>query len=301
MLSSGKTLIVAAYAAMCLIWSSTWIMIKLGLRGAPPVTAVALRYMIAALTVFFIISLRRIRVPRVRNFIYLGLFLGTFQIAIPYVLVYWGEQYISSGLTAVLFSTMPISVAIIARILLKDPLTFRKITGILLSFGGIWVIFSDSVSFGGADAVAGMAACLGSAFLASLSSVVVKKYAFSYHPFTMILLPFSVGSLLVWAYAVPSEGSNPLTYDVLTWFTVCYLALMGSVAAFAIYFWVIKRVDVTVVSYQSFIIPVLAVLIGWIFLNETVTIRVATGSALILAGIALATIRPRVKPKGVSV
>ena len=298
MKSTGKTLVVLAYAAMCIIWSSTWIMIKLGLRGAPPVTAVAVRYMIAALAVFFIISLRRIRLPRERNFLYLGVFLGVFQTAIPYVLVYWGEQHISSGLAAILFSTMPISVAIVARILLGDPLNFRKVSGILLSFAGVWIIFSDNLSFGGANAIKGMAACLISAFMASFSSVVVKKYAFSYDPFAALLLPFSLGSLLVWAFAVPAERSNPLAYDGFTWFTIFYLALLGSVAAFAIYFWIIKRIDVTVLSYQTFIIPVLAVLIGWIFLDEIVTIRVAAGSALILAGIALAELNAKTKPTG---
>jgi putative membrane protein PagO len=267
-------------------------MIKLGLRGAPPVTAVAVRYMIAALVIFFIISLRKIRIPRNRNFLYLGLFLGVFQTAIPYVLVYWGEQYISSGLTAILFSTMPISVAIIARIMLHDPLTMRKITGILLSFAGVWIIFSDNLSFGGGDAIKGMAACLVSAFLASFSSVVVKKYAFKYDPFAVLLLPFAIGSLLVWGAAIPMERSNPADYDSFTWFTMLYLAIIGSVTAFAIFFWIIKRIDVTVLSYQTFIIPVLAVLIGWIFLDEIVTIRVAAGSASILAGIALATLRP---------
>jgi drug/metabolite transporter (DMT)-like permease len=82
-----------------------------------------------------------------------------------------------------------------------------------------------------------------------------------------------------------------LQFDALTWITIVYLAVLGSVVAFSFYFWIIKRIDVTVLSYQTFVIPVFAVLIGWIFLKETVTIRVIAGAALILAGIALATLR----------
>lgn len=290
-------LIAVVYASMCLIWGSTWIMIKLGLRGAPPMTAVAVRFILAALLVFFIIAVRRRRIPRTRGFLALSLFLGVVHFAVPYVLVYWGEQHISSGLTAVLYSTMPICVALMARVFIGDPLAPRKVAGILVGFAGVWVIFSDSVRFGGATAAAGMAAVLGSVFCSSLSTVVVKKYASGYDPFVMLALPFTIGGLAVGSAALWVEGSNPFRFDALTWTTVVYLAVLGSVVAFSFYFWIIKRIDVTVLSYQTFVIPVIALVIGWIFLRETVTIRVVSGAALILAGIGLATLRARRRPR----
>jgi drug/metabolite transporter (DMT)-like permease len=189
---------------------------------------------------------------------------------------------------------MPISVALLARLVIGDPLTPRKIAGTLVGFAGVWVIFSDSVSFGGEKAVQGMIACLVSAFFASLSTVVVKKYASRYDPFVTLAIPFAGAGLLLMAFAVPVERSNPFEFNALTWFTIVYLAALGSLSAFGLFFWIIKRIDVTVLSYQTFIIPVLAIMIGWIFLKETVTIRVAAGASLILVGIALATLRKRV-------
>lgn len=289
-------LIAAVYSGMCLIWGSTWIMIKIGLRGAPPMTAVAVRFIIAAAVVCGIITVRRRKIPRTRRFLLLSLFLGVFHFAVPYVLVYWGEQHISSGLTAVLYSTMPICVALLARLFIGDSLTLPKIAGIAVGFAGVWVIFSGSVSFGGDLAAAGMIAILASVLCASLSTVVVKKYASSYDPFVVLVLPFAVGGSLVGAVAAVVEGTNPIGFDAVTWFTIVYLAVLGSVVAFSFYFWIIKRIDVTVLSYQTFIIPVFAVLIGWIFLRETVTIRIVAGAALILVGIALATLRRR-KPR----
>ena len=286
-------MVTIAYALMCLIWGSTWVMIKLGLRGAPPMTAVAVRFIIAAIVVFFIIGLRGKRLPKTRHFLYLSLFLSLFHLALPYVLVYWGEQFISSGLTAVLFGTMPIVVAVLARLFLGDPLSARKLAGIVVGIAGVWTIFSDSVGFGGADAAAGMMAVLASVVCASLATVAAKKYAARYDPLITLSVPFAVSGLLVLAVAVPIESSNPFEYDFTTWFTVLYLAVLGSVAAFALYFWIIKRIDVTTLSYQTLIIPVLAVMIGWIFLNETVTIRLAVGTALILTGIALATAKSK--------
>jgi drug/metabolite transporter (DMT)-like permease len=290
---SSPYLIAAVYAAMCLIWGSTWIMIKIGLRGAPPMTAVAVRFVIAAAVVSGIIAVRRRKIPRTRGFLLLSLFLGVVHFAIPYVLVYWGEQHISSGLTAVLYSTMPICVALLARIFIGDSLTLPRLAGIGVGFAGVWVIFSDSVSFGGDLAAAGMIAILASVVCASLSTVVVKKYAAGYDPFVTLALPFAIGGLLVTVVAVFTERANPLEFDAATWFTIGYLAVLGSVVAFSFYFWIIKRIDVTVLSYQTFIIPVFAVLIGWIFLRETITIHIVAGAALILAGIALATLRRR--------
>jgi putative membrane protein PagO len=293
--------VIIAYSAMCLIWGSTWIMIKVGLRGAPPMTAVAVRFIIAALLTFFILAIRKTPIPRTREFLYLSLFLGLFHLAIPYVLVYWGEQHISSGLTALLYSTMPFMVAILARLFIGDRMTPRKIAGIVLGFAGVLVIFSDNVSFGGAMAIRGMTALLISVVFASVSTVVVKKFASRYDPFATLVIPFAVAGLLVLPLAIVTERSNPLDYSALTWFTIVYLAAFGSLTAFGIYFWIIKRIDVTVLSYQTFIIPVLALMIGWIFLGETVTIRIAGGAGLILAGIALATLRKRVRtilPRG---
>ena len=87
------------------------------------------------------------------------------------------------------------------------------------------------------------------------------------------------------------EANQTVTWDAATIGSVLYLAVLGSVVAFGLYYWIIKHIDVTVLSYQTFIIPVLACFLGWIFLEETVTISVAVGAGMILAGIALATFR----------
>jgi drug/metabolite transporter (DMT)-like permease len=85
------------------------------------------------------------------------------------------------------------------------------------------------------------------------------------------------------------ERANPLHFDATTWGSILYLAVLGSVTAFGLFFYVMPHLEVTVVSYQTFIIPIIAVLIGYAALGETVSPRVGVGAALILAGIALAT------------
>ena len=279
--------VVVAYAAMCLIWSSTWTMIKVGLRGAPPQTAVSMRFLLAALLVGIWLVLRRLPLPRTRRFWSLSLTLGCTQIALPYMLVYWAEQRISSGLTAVLYSTMPLVVALLARLLLGDRLTLAKITGIAVGIGGVGLIFSDNLHVGSA---LGVAAVLVSVVFASLSSVLTKKFGVGYDPQVLLFPNFAVGGCVTAAVALPLERSNPLAYDALTWATILYLAALGSVAAFSLFLWVLRHVDVTVVSYQTFIIPILAVVFGWLLLGETIAARTGFGAALILGGIAVATV-----------
>ncbi|NIM20769.1 MAG: EamA family transporter [Candidatus Latescibacteria bacterium] len=287
----NKGLAIVVYMILCLIWSSTWLMIKVGLEGAPPMTSAALRFIIASLIIFAILVKLRIHLPRTRHFILLSIFLGFFQIGAPYALVYWGEQYISSGLAAILFGTMPLFVAILARVILGDPMTLLKLIGIIIGTFGVYVIFSDSVSLGGYMSTWGMAAMILSSILASLSSVLVKKYSNPYHPYASLLIPMAVGGVILTAWGVLFEKTNPVHYDALTITTVLYLGIIGSVAAFGLYFWIIKHVDVTLLSYMTFIIPILACLLGWIFLRETLTINVLIGTGLIFAGIALATFR----------
>ncbi len=289
--ASEKALVALAYASMCAIWGSTWMMIKIGLRGAPPLTGVGIRFVVAGLLVTALVALRRLPYPWTHRFVSLGVVLGITHMALPYVLVYWAEQHISSGLTAVLYATMPFVVAVMARLIVGDALTMRKLGGIALGVTGVWFIYADSVRLGGSQSVLGIGAVLLSVFFAALSTVLLKRFGKEFNALVMLVLPFWVGGTLVLAAGAPVEKSNPLTYDAQTWGTILYLAILGSGVAFTLLFWVIQRVDVTVVAYQTFIIPVLALFFGWVFLDETVTSRLALGSALILAGIAVATLR----------
>jgi drug/metabolite transporter (DMT)-like permease len=266
-------------------------MIKVGLESAPPVTAAAYRFIIASIIIFAILIHRRIRLPRTPGFYWLSLFLGLFQMGIPYGLIYWAEQHITSGLASILYATMPITVAVLARVFLGDSLTLPKIIGILIGTLGTIVIFWGELSGGGSGTLWGVCAALAGAACSSVSSIVVKKHSRAYHPIASIFGPMLIGSVVLVIGARFFEAGQKVTWNAAAIGSILYLAVFGSVVGFGLYFWIIKHIDVTVLSYQSFIIPVLACFLGWIFLREKVTISVAIGGGLILVGIALATFR----------
>lgn len=283
---------VVAFTTTSIIWSSTWIMIKVGLYGAPPFLSAGLRFIIASLVIFAIVGIARIRVPRDGAFIKLTLFLGLANFILPYAFVYWAEQHISSGLTAILISTIPLNVALLSRVFLGDPLTFEKIAGIAVATFGVFVIFSDNVTLAGRESILAMVAVLGAAFWAGAGTVAAKKYSAPYNPFASILPSMTFAGVALTTLSLVVERGKTININVLTATSILYLAIFGSVIAFALWFWVIKHMDATVLSYQTFIIPILACLIGWIFLQETITIRVVIGGLLILSGIALAVFSP---------
>lgn len=291
-MSPSRSVVVSAYLGACLIWGSTWMAIKIGLKGAPPLTSIAVRMTIAALIVLAILRLRGIALPAERRFVRIGVFLGFFHIVLPYTLVYYGEMHISSGLAAVLYAAMPLVVALIARVMLGERLTPRKIFGIAAGMLGVAVIFSDSLRIGSGQAL-GAAAVVCSMLASSVGSVATKRWAYGYHPVASLLLPFSVGAAVTWLFALALEWPLSLRFDGTTWATIVYLAAAGSVTAFSLFFFVIQRLDVTVVSYQTFIIPIIAVILGWAVLGETISARVALGAGMILTGVSLAIFAPR--------
>jgi drug/metabolite transporter (DMT)-like permease len=281
-----------AYLGCCLIWGSTWMMIKIGLRGAPPLTSIAVRMTIASTIVAVILALARIRLPRDARFVGLGVFVGVFQVILPYTFVYYGEQRIPSGVAAVLYATFPLLVAVLARLWLSTPLTARKLAGVAAGIVGVVVIFSDNLRLGNNQA-AGTAMVMGSVAASAIGSVGTKKWGHGDHPIASLLIPFVTSAVVISVLALVVESPLTLAFSRTTWATIFYLAAVGSVGAFACFFYVLQRLDVTVVSYQTFVIPIVAVLLGGIFLGETVSIRVALGAALILAGISLATLARR--------
>src|SRR3984893_15049024 len=168
----------AAWLTLCIVWSSTWLAIKVGLRDLPPVFFVALRFVVA-IAVLIAVSLGRTRLLPKRSSDYLILALtGVLMFALNYTLLFWGELHVSSGLAAVLQATIPIFGMIFAHWMLPDePLRLQKLLGAVVAIGGVALICGRLLDFGGVLAFwGGVGIALGGA-AAAFSNVVLKKRA----------------------------------------------------------------------------------------------------------------------------
>jgi len=144
----------AAWLTLCIVWSSTWLAIKIGLRDLPPISFVGLRFVVG-IAVLVTVSINRVRLlPRKGSDYFILAVTGILMFALNYTLLFWGELHVSSGLAAVLQATIPIFGMFFAHWMLPDePLRLQKLAGALLAIGGVALICARLLDFGGVRAV----------------------------------------------------------------------------------------------------------------------------------------------------
>jgi drug/metabolite transporter (DMT)-like permease len=272
---------------LCCIWGSTWLFIKLGLTDLPPLTFAGIRFVIACAILFSIIRLRRIQVPHARADWILLAITGILSFGFNYGLVFWGEQYISSGLAALLQATTPAFGLVFAHFHLpSERLSWTKIGGVILGVCGVGVVFSNQLAIAGRQALAGCVALILSSIFVAYSNVLVKKHGKSLDPAILAAGQMLFGLLLLLGVGIPLEG-NPLHFRWTPMAVVAmfYLALVGSVIAFLLYYWLILNMDVTKSMLIALVTPVVAVLLGMVVLDEQIGWRTLAGGAMIMLGI----------------
>jgi drug/metabolite transporter (DMT)-like permease len=280
----------ATLGLLTLIWGTTWAAIRLGLRGIPPFTGVALRFAIGAAALFAAARALGVRLRGASSPWRVWLVNGLMTFFIPYGLVYWAEQWVPSGLTAVLFATSPLWVALAAHVALPaERLRPATAAGVLLGFGGVAVIFSEDLRALGGPRVAGAAALLLLAPLtAAVGIVAMKRWAVGMHPVTIVAMPMALTAAGMACVALATEAGRPVRLAGLPLAALFYLALCGSALAFTLYFWLLGRLPATTLSLINYLTPIVALLIGGAALGEPFTLRTLAGSALVIGGVAVA-------------
>ena len=278
---------------LCGIWGSTWLFIKLGLADLPPITFAGIRFVIACTILFSLIRIRRIPVPRARADWILLATSGILSFGFNYGLVFWGEQYITSGLAALLQSTLPAFGLVFAHLYLPaERLSWKKISGVVLGVCGVGVVFSNQLAVSGRQALAGCVALVLSAMFAAYSNVLVKRFGKHLNPAVLSAGQMLFGLLLLLAVGIPLEG-NPfhLHWTLVAVVAMLYLAIVGSVIAFLLYYWLVLNMDVTKSMMIALVTPVVAVILGMMVLDEEFGWRTLAGGAMIMLGIGLIVVR----------
>ncbi len=294
-----KIAVAAAYIALCVIWSSTWLVIKVGLRDLPPISFVAIRFMIAVV-VLLAISAGRVRLlpERIADLALLA-YTGILMFAVNYALLFWGELYVSSGLSAVLQATIPIFGMVFAHFILpSEPLRWQRMAGAALAICGVGLICSRLLSFGGLFAFWGGIGIVFGGASAAFSNVMLKKRSLELAPAMIAAwqMIFGVAPLLVTGLMV---DGNPLHFHwtKTALFCLFYLAVPGSALTFILLYWLLPRMTVTNLQTISLITPPGAVIFGWALGGETFSRWSLAGGALVLAGVWM--IFKRIEPKSV--
>ena len=289
------------YLGMCLVWGSTWVAIKTGLKSLTPLLSAGLRFTIAAIGIFLIMRMRGMALQKDSHAIKLYLLMGIFSFVIPFGLVYWGEQFVPSGLASVLFGVYPFFVAIFSFFLFPDEkIGYFKIAGMILGFLGIIVIFSDTFGTEMSLNVLGMLAVVLSGILQAGVAVVIKKEGKRLNPLTMNFFPMLLAGIGLIILGFLFEDLSYVMFDNYAVFSVLYLALFGSIYTFTSFYWLMKKVNVIILSLLAFITPIVALFLGWIIYNEQLTVENIIGAVMVLIGLLIANLQSIIKPKTLS-
>ena len=267
--------------------------IKLGVRDVPPVSLAAMRLIIAILVMVPVTLATRTPLPKRWREWRLILGTGVILLGFNYALLNWGTQFISSGLTAVLQSITPAFALLFAHFLLPDErITPRKSAGLLLGVAGIAVIYWDQLTFGGRAFLGSITVTLG-ALCVAFAYVMMRRSGKGLHPsaITTGQMVAAFVPLLVYSWAV--EG-NPfeITWTRTALIAATYLALLGSVTAAWLNYWLLPRVGAVNLLIMGLVEPPIAMALGVWFLSERFNSRVLLGTAMILVSVWLA-IAPR--------
>jgi drug/metabolite transporter (DMT)-like permease len=292
-------LAVLVWLGLCAIWGSTWLGIKLGLRDLPPITFAGIRFALAALLLGLLIRLRGRPVPRLTQGDWRVLaYTGFLSITVNYALVFWGEQYISSGLAALLSATVPLFGLPIAHWYLDaEPLTGRKVLGSILALLGVATVFSGELGLGGPLAAWASGGIIIAALATAHAGVLVKHRATHIDPSVLAGVQMAGGCIPLLVTGIAIEG-NPLAFhwSALAWACLAYLTIVGSVVAFMMYYWLIRHTAVTGVLMIPLVTPLIAVLFGVLFGGEQVGWQTAVGGGAIIGGVALAVLQGSGQP-----
>lgn len=275
-----------AYAAMCLIWGSTWIAIRIGLESFTPIFSAGIRFCLASIIIFFLMKMKNIELQTDRESIRLYLLMGFFSYVIPFGLVYWAEQFVPSGMAAVLFAVYPFWVVIFSFIRIpNDSIGLYKIFGTVLGFGGIVIIFSDSFVGDITNYLVGMFAVVLSGIMQAWIAVSIKKFGHHLHPLSMNLLPMTIAGISMVVIGFFAEDLSEINITESGVLSILYLAFFGSVITFTTFYWLIKRINLVILSLLAFITPIVALILGFIYYNEELSTRHFIGAALVLTGV----------------
>ena len=274
---------------MCLIWGTTYLGIRIALETIPPFLMAAFRWIVAGALIIAVLKTRGERMPPARSWGSLTV-LGLLLLGFGNGGVVWAEQTVSSGLTAVLVSTAPFwMVGIEALVPDGEPLTVRRVVGLLIGFAGIVVLVWPEIHMGagGRGFLGGVVAAQLACFGWALGSTYARRHAREENVLATAAFEMLFGGLLVLALGSLRREWAVLSFTPRTAGALAYLTIVGAIAGFSAYAYALKHLPVSTVSLYAYVNPVIAVILGTLVLKEPFSSRMALAAGVVLAGMSL--------------
>ncbi|MBV9279400.1 MAG: EamA family transporter [Chloroflexi bacterium] len=289
-----------AFGLLSLAWGSSYLFIRIGVEHLSPLALVALRLVIGAAALSVFVALRRHRVQLSRRVLALTAVVATTNTCVPFLLITWGEETVPSGLASVLNSTVPIFSLVIAGAVLHDePITLPRLGGVAIGFAGVLLLLSRDLSHGAIrwSALASQGAIVLASLCYAVSAVFTRKTLRGVPSMTISLCTLCIAAAETLLLSLIFSPPPLTTMNPSALFAVVWLGVLGSALAYLFYFFIIENWGAARTTLVTYVLPVVGLSLGAIFLGETVDWRILAGSALVIAGIVLANLVQRRKAR----
>ncbi|NMO16072.1 EamA family transporter [Pyxidicoccus fallax] len=289
----GPLKIALAYCTCFLLWGSTWSVVKVGLEDLPPLRFVGIRMLVAGLALLPFARARGASLGSRTGWNIAGL--GLLQIALPFGLLFVGQQWIPSSWAALLFSTFPMWLLLVGRVMMPEQrLTGRKLLAAGLGVAGVLVLQHSGL---GALEVSGRVLlgcllCLTSVAVISVANVLAKKHMGHVPAHVLVFGQTFSSALPLLALSFLLEAGQPMNWSTRSVLAVLYLALCGTVLTYQCLYWLLPRISLAALGAMALLDTLVAVVLGVVFLDEPLTLSLLLGGALILGGAAIANLIP---------
>lgn len=275
-----------AYILLGLIWSTSFLWIKIALNEVGPYALVAFRVLFGLLTAGGAALVSRAAWPRDRATWVTYAILGVTSVAVPFFLITWAEQFIDSAIASILNATAPLFTILIAHYLLHDDkMNLPKVLGLLTGFAGVVVLLSEDLTVGAHSSVIGQAAVVLASMFYAGSTVYARKNTGHVPGLVRGAAPFFSANLAMWIAAPILESPFTLPRLPITWFALLWLGALGSGVALILWYYLLHEIGPTRTISVTYIFPLGGVILGVIFLHEHLSWQLAVGAALIISGV----------------
>jgi drug/metabolite transporter (DMT)-like permease len=282
-----------AWVAVCLIWGTTYLGIRIALETIPPLLMAAIRWIVAGGVLIVLLKVRGVQMPQRREWLALAV-LGILLLGFGNGAVVWAEQTVPSGLTAVLVATSPFwMVGIDALMPDGERLTLRRTLGLIVGFCGIVMLVWPEIRVGEggrtflAGVISAQIACIGWAVGSSYARRRGRGHAKEENVLASAAFEMLFGGVALLAVALLMRENTRLAFSPRSAGALVYLTFVGAVAGFSAYAYALKHLPVATVSLYAYVNPIIAVVLGTLVLQEPFNVRMAAAAAVVLTGIAL--------------
>jgi drug/metabolite transporter (DMT)-like permease len=271
------------FIVLGLIWSSSFLWIKIGVQEIGPMALTAFRMLFGALTAVLIGIYQGVQWPRDAKTWRDFAILGPASLAIPIFFISWGEQTIDSAVASILNATVPLFTIFIAHIFLHDDrMTVQKVLGLLIGFAGVIVLMSEDITSGAQSSILGQGAVILASLFYAGSGVFARRVTRNIDGTVRGALPLVTAALFMWAIGPWAEKPFEFPSLPLTWTAILWLGVLGSGVAVLMLYYLIHEIGPTRTSMVTYLFPVGGVILGVIFLNEHLSWQLIAGTILII-------------------